>query len=87
MTQTVDSRVWSDYVSIKALYFRDTIEPPTRISADELLRSAGFTKDDSLGTAGGRGWLDANPLALDSVLRGLSQAGNVDRGSFASYAD
>jgi hypothetical protein len=32
-------------------------------------------------------WLYQNKEALESVRRGLSQEGTVDRGSFAQYAD
>lgn len=32
-------------------------------------------------------WLYENKEALESVRRGLSQAGTIDRGSFSQYAD
>jgi len=32
-------------------------------------------------------WLYENKEALESVKRGLSQEGTIDRGSFAQYAD
>ena len=32
-------------------------------------------------------WLYQNNEALESVKRGLSQEGTIDRGSFAQYAD
>ena len=32
-------------------------------------------------------WLYQNKEALDSVRRGLSQEGEIDRGSFARYVD
>ncbi len=32
-------------------------------------------------------WLYQNKDALESVKRGLSQAGTIDKGSFAQYAD
>jgi hypothetical protein len=32
-------------------------------------------------------WLYENKEALESVKRGLSQEGTIDRGSFAKYAE
>ncbi len=80
MTETVDSKAWSASIKLEALNFQDTIAPPARISAEEWMGRI------SLAQAGEQGWLSAAPRSQESVLRGLSQVGSIDRGSFASYA-
>ena len=86
MTQTVDSSAWNRTMHIEALNFQLVVAPPERIGAEELLsRIARISQQEVENAASLENWLYANPLVLHSVLRGLSQQGRIDRGSFASY--
>ena len=88
MTETVDSKTWMAVMRIEALHFRDMVAPPQRISAEELISCvAVLLRQQEESILPGHTWLDDNPHALESVLRGLSQEAQIDRGSFAPYAE
>jgi hypothetical protein len=88
MTQTVDSRAWSAGISIRPLNFLDVIAPPRSIGKDEFVAQViRLSKTDVTSAPSSQGWLATDMNALGSVLRGLSEEGRIDRGSFAIYVD
>lgn len=88
MTQTVDSKAWSALIQMQPLNFLDMVAPPDRIGREELLaRMIRLFKEEDEAVLPVQGWLATDVNAFESVLRGLSQEGRIDRGSFSAYAD
>ncbi len=86
MTQTVDSK-WTDDIEVRTLNFLDVVDPPKNPNKDEFFSQLQrFAECVAPGIQPENGWLQKDKAAMASVMRGLSQVGSIDRGSFASYA-
>jgi hypothetical protein len=87
MTQNVDSKLWSASIRIQSMNFQNVIDPPARSSRDEFLTQIiRRFSDETTSVLASTDWLATDLDALQSVLKGLSQEGLVDRGSFSVYA-
>jgi len=88
MTQTVNSSIWTTNIQFQALNFLYVVDPPRSLNKDEFIeQTMRLARSDEQGSVlPVDSWIFKNKTALDSVTRGLSQAGRIDRGSFATYA-
>lgn len=95
MTQTVDLQMLKKSgIEIRTYNFLDiVVEPPASINEDEFIeRIIKFKKNESSQTVAAFAyqeddWLLRDKEALNSVEKGLSEKGTIDRGSFAKYVE